>query len=214
VTRRLIPVLALAALLAVIAPAAAAAAKGVAVGAPGQTAFEFVGKADQSGPSWPIYGYLTYVRGLDDAQIFSVPGVDQSEATAKLTFSAATTVVRRAVIENVFAVTAVGSITVYLNPGGASFSDPSSFARGRVIATSTLRFQNIINVQSPAQAVSIGSGGAEQRSAKLFSLGGKQYRFGRVGLEERIFATGEGTLLEPTLPRSVVFLAGSASISK
>jgi hypothetical protein len=225
-----------AAMLALAAVAEAAAAPTpVAVGKPGQTALEFVGQVDQVGGSFTYYGYVTYVRGLEDPQLFTVAGVDQSEATARFTFYASTQMVRRAIIQNVFAVTSVGSFTVYLGSGGASFGNPSSFASGRAVATAALRLQNIINVQGagPAlgpprvagpggpgpsgdlpQAISIGTGGAEQRSASTFTLAGKQYRFGRKGLDLRIFLAGHGVLLEPTAPRALLFLAGSAAVTR
>lgn len=224
---------------AILALAAVAEAAGapttVAVGKAGQTAFEFVGQVDQQGGSFTYYGFVTYVRGLEDPQLFTIPGVDQSEATARFTFYASTQMVRRAIIQNVFAVTSVGSFTVYLGSGGASFGNPSSFASGQGVATTALRLQNIITVQGtgpapgpprPAgpggpgptgdlpQAISIGTGGAEQGSASTFTLGGKQYRFGRKGLDLRIFMTGSGVLLEPTAPKALLFLAGSAAVSR
>jgi hypothetical protein len=231
--RTLCTMLAAGAVALVLASPLAAAPTAVAVGKAGQTAYEFVGRVDQNGPSFTFYGYVTYVRGLADDQIFTQPGVDQSEATARITFYATTTMVRRAIVGGVFAVTSTGSYTVYLGSGGASFDDASSFTRGQALATTAIRFQNIINVQSGgsggppgprptgpgpggagAQAISTGTGGSEQRTASTFTLGGKQYRFGRKGLDLRVFATGQGTLLDPVAPRSVILLAGSAAVTR
>ena len=83
---------------AILALAAVAEAAGaptpVAVGKGGQTAYEFVGQVDQQGGSFTYYGYVTYVRGLEDPELFTIPGVDQSEATARFTFYASAQMVR------------------------------------------------------------------------------------------------------------------------
>jgi hypothetical protein len=225
VIRRFAILLSLACAFLVAGPSALAA---VGVGKLGDTSYEFAGKVDQAGPSFTVYGYLTFVRGLTDPQLFTVPGIDQSEATARFTVYASTTMVRRAIIKNVFVVSSTGTFTIYYNPaGGADFDDPSSFARGKAVASSDVRFQNIINVQGTEAppglggwgadlpwAISTGTGGADQRSASTFSLGGKQVRFGRKGLHQRLFMTGEGVLLEPTQPRAELFLAGSAVVGR
>jgi len=222
-----------AATLALAGPAVAAPVS-VGTGRPGQTALEFVGKVDQQGADFTYYGYLSYVRGLGDAELFTAPGIDQSASTARFTFLARTRMVRRTVIENVFAIASTGSFTIYLNPGGASFDEPSSFAAGRAVATSGVRFQNVITVlpsaagpapgsgagPGPGQAdglpsaISTGTGGAEQRSSSVFTLGGREYRMGRRGFDLRLLLSGFGVLLEPTAPRAVLFLAGNAAVAK
>ena len=53
----------------------------------GQTAIQFVAKVDQTGPRFDFYGYVTYMRGLPGNALFAKQGVDQSEATARITFS-------------------------------------------------------------------------------------------------------------------------------
>jgi len=202
--------------------AGASPATTVGTGDAGQTAIEFVAKVDQTGPRFDFYGYATYVRGLPESALFAKQGIDQSEATARITFSGSTTLTQRSIMgDDVYALTSSGAITFHLAPGGASFSDPSSFSRGPAIATELLRFQNLITVRYSEQAgdsssagttaISIGSGDLAQRASAVFAIGGKRYRLGRKGLDQRVFADGQGTLVDQTTPRAVMLVAGDAS---
>ena len=65
----------------------------------GQTAFEILGRSDQSGPQVTHYGYLTHLFGLTDEQLFADANV-RTEATARFTFLAVTTLDSRHQHEN------------------------------------------------------------------------------------------------------------------
>jgi hypothetical protein len=185
----------------------------VATGPSGATVVEFVGRVAQEGPNLTLYGYLTHVRGLPDAALFSQPGIDQSEQSARFTISARAQIVRRSVLDNIFVTSATGSATIYANPSGGSFDDPGTFERGTTVATYRFRLQNVISVFAPAQGLASATGELTQVSARRFDAAGRDYRFGRRGQRERISLSGAGRLLDPTLPRSEIAVAGSFAMA-
>jgi hypothetical protein len=174
----------------------------------GSPAFELVGQVEQVGASFTLRGYLTHLAGVPDGALFRRGG--RSEATARLTVAAQARLRTRSVIGNLFVITAVGRLRIHLNPGGASFAAPASFARGPVVAASNLRVQSVINVQAPDAGIATVSGNLAQTVARELPLGGRRYRFGRVRLGQRVELTGQGQRLEPTLPRATIVVAGSA----
>src|SRR5262249_1848034 len=115
------------------------------------TAFEFLGRSDQDGPQVTHYGYLTHVFGLADELLFADPD-RRTEATARLTFVAVTSLDSRHEHGNIITTSAPGEMTVFFNenPQG-NFDDPASFAAGRPIATYATRYHNVLNVQAPNQ---------------------------------------------------------------
>lgn len=70
-------------------PAAASTVE-VGTGLPGLNLYEFVGRVDQAGVAFTGYGYLSYLRGMDNSQIFSNP-LNPSEGTAHFTYYATAT---------------------------------------------------------------------------------------------------------------------------
>jgi hypothetical protein len=212
--RRVLVTLALAVCGAATASASALAQPVVASGPPGATVVEFVGRIAQEGENLTLYGYLTHVRGLPDAALFSQPGLDQSEQTARFTISARARIVRRSVLDNIFATSSTGTLTIHSNPSGGNFDDPSTFERGTAVATGAFRIQNVISVFAPQQGLASATGELTQRSAARFSAAGRDYRFGKRGLRERVFLSGAGTLLDPALPRSVIAIAGSFAMAR
>jgi hypothetical protein len=192
------------------APKAQPAPTPAVVAATGQTAFEFIGQLDQVGPSFSFYGYLTYVKGIPSSQLFSNPAAP-GEATALFTFHATATLTGRSILKNLFVVTAAGRIDFYRRASpGATFTDPTSFRAGSRLARASVRYQSILNVQTPDNGLATGAGELAFGSAQTFTLGNKRYRFGLPGLRVRVFATGQGTRFEPTLPRASLALAGNA----
>jgi hypothetical protein len=161
---------------------------------------EFIGRSDQNGTVITHYGYVTHVPTTEDANLFFDPA-DQTEATAKLTYFATTTLNARHVLGNIITTaTLPGALTFFLRAsGGATFSDPASFAVGTPVATFTLRYYNVLNVQgtnSGGQSIGIASATASGEGS---------------GLRLRITATGEGTLLsnDPANFVSVFLIGGS-----
>ena len=161
---------------------------------------EFIGRSDQNGNTIIHYGYVTHARGQADADLFFDPA-NRTEATAKVTYFATTTLNARHVAGNIITTaTAPGTLTVFRRTsGGATFSNPSSFAVGNQIFTFTLRYHNVLNVQGAnpqGQQIGIASATADAEGA---------------GLRLRFTATGQGTLLvnDPANFVSVFLIGGN-----
>ncbi len=197
-----------------VAPAASADVE-IGVAPLGETATEFVGRADQNGGNFVSYGYLTHIAGLTDTLLFSqVFTTDQS--TAHFTYYATSTLTARFVISSVFIVDSVGMITYYYNPTPSvvvTFSDPTSFQSGTPILTATVRFHDILNVQAANLGISTGVGEMIHFANSPFTIDNVTYRLGRVGLQERSSTTGEGTRTSLIGPQSFVVLAGNSIVT-
>ena len=188
--------------------------KEIGVGDPGLGAFQFAGHIDQDGTDFTGYGYLYAVDGLTPLQISSNP-LNASETTAHFTYYATATLSARAIVTDavrgIFALDSVGTITYYYQATpSADFSDPQSFALGTPIATAAVKFQDILNVQSPNRGIAVGNGEFAVQTAVPFNLGAETVRFGRPGLVYRASTFGEGLRTDPITPKSSVLLAGSA----
>jgi hypothetical protein len=192
---------------------AAAASPPVGLPHAGQTAYEFVGRIDQDGDNFSSYGYLTYINGLDPAQLFSGP--THSEANAHFTYYATASLTSRSVISNVFVLNGTAPlITIYYNSyPSANFSNPASFAVGVPIATYQGRYQDVLNVQGPGAGIASNVGELRQLSVTPFTIGANSYQLGEVGLEQREWFTGEGTLTNPAIPRSFIVGAGNVVVT-
>jgi hypothetical protein len=199
-------------LTAVRSPVKAAAQE---VGAPtgGQNALEYVGKVDQDDRAFVSYGYLTHIDGLSDNLLFTDPN-SRTEATARFTFSATATMTGRSIIENIFAVNAAGTLTVYFNeaPKG-DFKDPKTFASGVAIASYEIRAQSIINVTAPNTGLNTAILEATQQNASGFKLDNAEYVFGRPKMLHRYAHTGFGKRSNAEPPRAVIVIAGYAVVA-
>jgi hypothetical protein len=184
---------------------------GIELGVPlaGQNAVEFVGRADQTGPNFVGFGYLTRIYGLTQTLVFTSPIIN-SEATAHFTYYATSTLSSRSVISGVFVVDSIGTIVYYYHATpSASFADPQSFATGIPILTATVHYQDVLNVQAPNLGIASGDAEIVQTDVAPFTLSdGKTYHMGRVGLTGRSYSTGEGTRTNPVLPASFVVMSG------
>ena len=183
----------------------------VGVAPEGGIAWEAIGRIDQNGVNFTAFGYLTYVAGLEEAQLH-LPGgspIARSEATARFTFFGNATLTARSVLENLFVVNAEGEQTFYVSElAGARFDRPESFFSGVPIATVDSRFQNTINTQAPDLGISTGYAEQVQTAAEPFSLDGISLQFGQTGARTRFHLTGQGTRTDAVLPASrVVFSA-------
>lgn len=184
---------------------AQSSARPVGVVAQGQTAIEFIGKLDEPTVSAAtFYGYVTHVAGASDASLFTDPA-QRTEATAKLTFVSNITLDAHLVQQPLFVTTGSGRARFYFNPAaGAKIDDPASFAQGKLVATDSLRFRDVLAALSQTTGIQSAVGDLRQLSAGNLTLGGKQYRFGRVGLRQRVTMHGEGTRTLEPLSRTVV----------
>jgi len=118
-------------------PAQAAPAS-VGVAPASQNAFEFIGRVDQNDLDFSGVGYLTYIRDLSNAQIYSNP-LNPSEDTARFTYVATATLTSRAILTDVFVIDSQGLITFYFTqtPPNRDFANAASFASGTPIATAS-----------------------------------------------------------------------------
>jgi uncharacterized protein with NRDE domain len=120
------------------------------------------------------YGYLTHIFGLVDELLFADANV-RSEATARFTFLAVTTLDSRHQHENIITTSAPGELTLFLNQNpGADFNNPASFAGGRAIASYSARYHNVLNVQAPNQGITAASVELTQLNSSAFVLGNRR----------------------------------------
>jgi hypothetical protein len=195
-----------------ISPAQAAPQE-VAVPSGGQNALEYVGKIDQDDRAFVSYGYLTHIDGLSDNVLFSDPN-NRTESTARFTFSSTATMTGRSIIENIFAVNARGTLTVYFNqtPKG-DFKTPTTFASGVAIASYAIRAQSIINVIAPDTGINTAIIEATQKDASAFKLENGEFVFGRPKLLHRYSHTGLGKRSNAEPPRAIIVVAGHATLA-
>lgn len=186
----------------------AASPQEVGVPTAGQNAMEMVGKIDQNGLNFSGYGYLTYIAGIPNDQMFTDP-LNHSEATAHFTYVSSAKLSARSEIEEIYALDAAGSTTIYYNdPPAATFDDPSSFGTGTAIAVSNERWQSIVNVQAPNTGITTGISEFTETSATPFALNGSDYQLGHANLLLRFSYTGEGKRSDAVLPAASFVVAG------
>lgn len=186
----------------------------VGVAPDGENAMEFLARSDQDGMTVTHYGYFTHISDLPDELLFSHPGV-RTEATARFTFSATTNLTARHLLGNLIATAATGQMNIYFNRDpGADFSNPASFSSGRLVASFSVRFQNILNVQSLNLGLSTAVADLTQQQARSFTFDGRNLHLGQPALRARLFATGQGTRTQVDPPKSSFVLAGNITITK
>jgi hypothetical protein len=178
----------------------------------GQTAFEILGRSDQDGPQVTHYGYLTHIFGLTDELLFADANV-RSEATARFTFLAVTTLDSRHQHENIITTSAPGELTLFLNQNpGADFNHPASFAGGIAIAAYSTRYYNVLNVQAPNQGITVASVELTQLNSSAFVLGNRRLRLGQPGLRARLTANGSGTRTQVEPVRAFFLVGGNVVV--
>jgi hypothetical protein len=190
-----------------VAPATTSSTIEIGVPQSGWATMEYVGRIDQDGGNLVSYGYLTYVPGLGGSALFTSPAT--GELTARFTYFTTGTLTARSVISSVFTLNSVGATTFYYYPYGANadFSNPHSFTAGQPIGSASGRYQSILNVQSPNAGIASVFGELTRQTIGTFILNAQTYRFGRDGMMERHYVTGEGVRTDPIAPKS--FTVGS-----
>lgn len=212
-SRRLVRLAVVPATVLFLVSPAVAAEGGSVVGMPrhGESALEFLGRSDQEGPTVTHYGYLTDLFGLADDTLFSDPA-RRTEATARFTFFATTTLTARHELGNMIITSAPGTLTIYFNDTpGSDFGHPPSFATGQPIATFSVRYHNILNVQGVNEGISSALADLVQQGASAFRLNERQHRLGHPGLHLRVRATGQGTRTQVD-PVKAFFLLGAQAV--
>jgi hypothetical protein len=185
-----------------------AAARPVGVAAEARESIGVIGTILQEGPLLTGFGWLTEVAGLSDRDLFTDPGA-RGAATARLRWHAEVRVAAIDVLPNLFFGTATGRLRIFFSDaGGAQDGDPATFATGRLVARYAARLRNIQTVIAPDHAVTQIIGELSQRSAHRFVVRGRHRQLGRTGLLQRLDVSGPATRTEPTIPRSVRYVAG------
>ena len=191
---------------------AAAGGQAVSLGVSGTTTVEFRGRVTQSGDSFISYGYLIKASNADDSALFADP-TTPSETTALLTAYATGDLLARVTDMSVHSLDIVGTLTIYQrSQPGASFNDPSSFQIGTAVASYDMTLQDVLTVFAPAQGLPTLTGDMLQTAVGTLSGPLAGQKFGRPGAQLRFFATGLGTLTDPTRPNSQLEIAGNWSI--
>ena len=190
------------------------AAGRVAVGPRGATTVEFRSHITQTGThgqQFKSFGYLTRVSHTRYSQLYA--DTPHDETTALLTAFATGALKARIHADTVHSLDIVGVLTVYQRRRpGARFSDPGSFRVGTVVARYDVVLQDVLAVFAPGQGLPTLTGDMVQTAARAMvgDLHGRT--FGRVGTRLRMFATGLGTLLDPTTLNSELRIAGNWSV--
>jgi hypothetical protein len=190
-------------------PASAqAATRRVGVAAEARESIGVIGTILQDGRVLTGFGWLTHVAGLGERDLFTDPS-RRGAATARLRWHAEVRVAAIDVLPNLFFGTGKGRLRIfYAADGGARDGEPGSFATGRLVARYAGQFRNIQTVIAPDHAVTQIIGELTQRAAHRFVVRGKHRQLGREGLLQRLDASGGATRTEPTIPRSVRYVAG------
>ncbi len=192
------------------------------VGAPGtdRPTIGLLARVDQVGRELTAVGRLTRLQGVPLAALTTgSPGLSSTDpaaadlSLARFTVVARCTIAGLSVLGSSITAIASGRIAIHFLPqGGARLDDPASFAPGRPVATFEGTFQNDLALDSPDNASTSLLADLSQRSARVFVLSGRRHRVGRAGLSWALRASGRGRRLEPTTPRSQLFMSGDMTL--
>jgi hypothetical protein len=196
---------------AALPTAAGASPSGIGVGPDDATVAEFRGRIAQTGDSGQDFvatGFLTNLRGADPADLFA--GTPASVGTALFTVYAEGTLRNRVLDMSVHALDIAGTLTVHQRTApGASFTDPSSFQRGRAVAVFALTLQDVLTVFAPATGIPTLTGEMTQTGSSALRAGLSGQRFGAAHQRLRLFATGLGFLTDPQTLNANLEIAGN-----
>ena len=153
-------------LVAALAPTAATAGAPTQTQAPnptvigtppsGQNAMEFIGTGRDSAAGVMPVGYFTHIDGLPDELLFSDPST-RTEATARFTFVGVPATGSRTQLGTLVSSSGTATVTFFFNATpGANFNDPSSFAKGQLIAAYSVRTHSVLHVLVPISAAGPG----------------------------------------------------------
>jgi hypothetical protein len=154
----------------------------------GEPSLRFVGRVAYGPERLQLIGYLT--GGTNLAPVLSADATPPGLETARFTFTADLGDLEQATRADVRAITGSGELRVYLDDGGADWSDPATFADGEPVATFSIALAEALQRQAPTIGVVVGDGALIQDEAGEFSLAGTAYRFGNAGITSRLRYTG------------------------
>jgi hypothetical protein len=175
----------------------------------------FTGRNVYSGESVELFGYLTAVIGLERDLLFTDADVAPSPETARFTYAGSVPIASRTDRADVTTTDGEGVLRIYLqvnDAAGASWDDPGSFAAGEPVAEYAIRLVDTLQRQAPGVGVLVGDGQLTQEVATEFSLDGERFRFGAVGISQRLRYIGS-PLGDSASPGALaVGLTGSSSV--
>ncbi|MGH2531403.1 MAG: cupredoxin domain-containing protein [Thermomicrobiales bacterium] len=202
------------------APAASPAAGGeptmVGASVDGSAAIWIMGKIEQRGGNFSLYGYVNHIEGLETTALFTDPDpVSWNETTARFTvFGEATMLNTFVLAERVFTTSAEGTLQFFFNErAGASFAAPESFFSGEQIAEAELDFRQTISIYAQQEGIADGAGAFTLTSTAPFTLDGASFQLGQSGQRHDMTSTGLGTLSEPAEPRSTLDIVARTETS-
>jgi hypothetical protein len=173
----------------------------------------FTGRHLYSGDSVELFGYLTAVIGLERDLLFTDPNFAPSPQTARFTYAGSVSIASRSDRADVTTTGGEGLMRIYMNDdAGASWDDPGSFAAGEPVAEYAIRLLDTLHRQAPGVGVLVGDGQLTQQTAAEIALDGERYRFGAVGLAQRLRYVGSPLGGETAPGALAVGLTGSASV--
>jgi hypothetical protein len=175
----------------------------------------FTGRNVYSGESVELFGYLTAVIGLERDLLFTDADAASAPQTARFTYAGSIATASRTDRADITTIAGEGVLRIFLHEdaaAGASWDDPNSFAGGEPVAEFSIRLLETLQRQAPGVGVLVGDGQLTQEMAAEFSLDGERYRFGAVGIAQRLRYIGSplGDTASPGI--LTVGLTGSSSV--
>jgi hypothetical protein len=185
----------------------------VAAAPAGRNNWEFVATVHQRGFEFQFYGFLTRVDGIDPSLLFTnTDPANRGPGDARLTMFGEVSATSRSILEPLFNVNGEGVFGIhYSESGGATFDDPASFQAGTLIASGPAIIQSVITVIAPQTGLATGYGDLMLETAETFSIGDVSFQFRTGEPLSRLGYTGQGTLLDPELPESMIAVVGHAA---
>ena len=180
-----------------------------------EQALAFTGRHLYSRDSVELFGYLTAVIGLQRDLLFTDTSAPPSPRTARFTYAGSVSITSRTDRADVTTTTGDGVMRIYLHvndDAGAAWDDPGSFATGEPVAEYAIQLRDTLQRQAPGVGVLVGDGQLTQQTAAEISLGDERYRFGAVGLAQRLRYVGAPLGGETAPGTLAVGLTGSASV--
>ena len=186
----------------------------VAAGPVREQSLGFTGRNRYSSESVELFGYLTAVIGLERSLLFTDAAVSPSPQTARFTYAGSVAIASRTDRGDVTTTGGDGVLRIYLHDAeaGASWDDPGSFANGELVAELSISLLDTLHRQAPGVGVLVGDGQLTQETAAEISLDGERYRFGAVGIAQRLRYVGSPLAGDAEPGIQTVGLTGSASV--
>jgi hypothetical protein len=185
----------------------------VAAGPVREQSLGFTGRNRYSSESVELFGYLTAVIGLERSLLFTDADAAPSPQTARFTYAGSVAIASRTDRGDVTTIGGDGVLRIYLDDAaGASWDDPGSFADGEPVAELSIRLLDTLHRQAPGVGVLVGDGQLTQETAAELSLDGERYRFGVVGIAQRLRYVGSPLAGDAEPGILTVGLTGSASV--